>query len=208
MENIKHWFRRSIFFPTLFCALLLGAPLLSAAEQGSFGYHGATLEVAWRGEQALKLCNALFVSDRSLDLFYAQEMKNSRAAPCVPMPRERVQIDYQRKAVAIGVGDSKDLVPIMRAAYREGIGCVVMGVEQTFADIDKLIGGGTVDNAIGAPIATLGKAIENKNKDAFARAFDQLTAGCNSCHHTLDHAFIVIQRPEVSPFGNQAFAPK
>jgi hypothetical protein len=77
-----------------------------------------------------------------------------------------------------------------------------------FADIDKLIGGGTVDNAVGAPIAALEKAIESKNKDAFVRAFDQLTAGCNSCHRTLDHAFIVIQRPEVSPFGNQAFAPK
>ena len=77
-----------------------------------------------------------------------------------------------------------------------------------FADIDKLIGGGTVDNAVGAPIAALEKAIESKNKDAFVRAFDQLTTGCNSCHRTLDHAFIVIQRPEVSPFGNQTFAPK
>jgi hypothetical protein len=77
-----------------------------------------------------------------------------------------------------------------------------------FADIDKLIGGGTVDNAVGAPIAALEKAIESKNKDAFVRAFDQLTAGCNSCHRTLDHAFIVIQRPDVSPFGNQVFAPK
>jgi hypothetical protein len=77
-----------------------------------------------------------------------------------------------------------------------------------FADVDKLIGGGTVDNAIGAPIAALQKAVESKNKDSFVRAFDQLTAGCNSCHRTLDHAFIIIQRPEVSPFGNQAFAPK
>src|ERR1700751_732381 len=77
-----------------------------------------------------------------------------------------------------------------------------------FADIDKLIGGGTVDNAVGAPIAALEKAIESKNKDSFKRAFDQLTAGCNSCHRALDHAFIVIQRPEASPFGNQSFAPK
>jgi hypothetical protein len=37
-----------------------------------------------------------------------------------------------------GVGDSKDLIPTMRAAYREGIGCVAMGIDQTFADIDKL----------------------------------------------------------------------
>lgn len=76
-----------------------------------------------------------------------------------------------------------------------------------FADIDKLIGGDTVGNAVAAPIAALEKAIESKNKDSFARAFDQLTAGCNSCHRTLDHAFIVIQRPEAWPYGNQSFAP-
>jgi hypothetical protein len=65
-------------------------------------------------------------------------MVNSRPEPTVPIPRDRVEIDYQRKAVAIGVGDRNDPVPIMRAAYREGIGCVVMGIKQTFADIDKL----------------------------------------------------------------------
>lgn len=76
-----------------------------------------------------------------------------------------------------------------------------------FDDIDKLIGGDTVGKAVGAPIATLEKAIESKDKDSFTRAFDQLTAGCNSCHHALDHAFIVIQRPTVVPYGNQSFAP-
>jgi hypothetical protein len=125
-------------FLTLLCALLLGLPLLSAAAQGSFGYHGATGEVTWRGTQALKLCNGLFVSSRTLDQIYAQEMVNPRPEPTVPMPLDRVEIDYHRKAVAIGVGDSNDPVPVMRAAYREGIGCVVMGINQTFADIDKL----------------------------------------------------------------------
>jgi hypothetical protein len=76
-----------------------------------------------------------------------------------------------------------------------------------FADIDKLLGGDTVGKAVGAPIAALEQAIESKNKDSFVRAFDQLTAGCNSCHRTLDHAFIVIQRPEAWPYGNQSFAP-
>ena len=77
-----------------------------------------------------------------------------------------------------------------------------------FDDIDKLMGGETVGKAVGAPIAALEKAIESKDKDSFTRAFDQLTAGCNSCHHTLDHAFIVIQRPTVLPYSNQSFAPQ
>src|SRR5580693_7213067 len=77
-----------------------------------------------------------------------------------------------------------------------------------FDDVDKLIGGDTVGKAVGAPIAAIEKAIESKDKDSFTRAFDQLTAGCNSCHHTLDHAFIVIQPPTVVPYGNQSFAPQ
>jgi len=77
-----------------------------------------------------------------------------------------------------------------------------------FDDIDKLIGGETVGKAVGVPITAIEKAIENKDKDSFTRAFDQLTAGCNSCHRTLDHAFIVIQRPTMLPYSNQSFAPQ
>ena len=32
--------------------------------------------------------------------------------------------------------------------------------------------------------------------------------GCNSCHHTLDHGFIAIQRPTSLPYSNQNFAPQ
>ena len=33
-------------------------------------------------------------------------------------------------------------------------------------------------------------------------------AGCNGCHHALDHGFIVIQRPAVLPYSNQVFTPQ
>lgn len=207
MKNIKKLPRRSILFIIPVWVLLLGAPLASAATQGSFGYHGATLEVAWRGEQALKLCNALFVSERTLDQFYAQEMKNSRAKPCVPMARERVEIDYKRRAVAIGVGDSSDPVPIMRAAYREGIGCVAMGIDQTFADIDKLPKL-EMPPLSGNP-ATIpwpnGDLVEKKplpdslNQDALNAAgdwaFDRLGHGGNEGQLTL--SFLVVYRGEI-----------
>ena len=75
-----------------------------------------------------------------------------------------------------------------------------------FADVDGLLGGSTVNDAVGAPLAALQKAVEAKDRAAFMRAFDKLTAGCNSCHHTLDHAFIVIRRPTVLPYGDQSFA--
>jgi hypothetical protein len=77
-----------------------------------------------------------------------------------------------------------------------------------FDDVNRQIGGDTVDKAVGAAIAAVDKAIGAKDRDGFTRAFDQLTTGCNSCHRTLDHAFIVIQRPNLLPYSNQSFAPR
>ena len=126
--------RKSLSFLALLCALLLAVPVLSTAAQPSYSYHSVTGEIVWRGTQALKICNGLFVSGRTLDQIYAQELTGIGDPP---MPRDRVEINQQLKAVAVGVGGS-DPVPAMRAAYREGIGCVVMAPDQTFAEIDKL----------------------------------------------------------------------
>ena len=81
-------------------------------------------------------------------------------------------------------------------------------LNEGFENVNKLLGGDTVDKAVGAPMQALQKAIDNKDRAAFPAAFDALTAGCNSCHHTLDHAFIAIQRPTSLPYSNQNFAPQ
>jgi hypothetical protein len=79
-------------------------------------------------------------------------------------------------------------------------------LKQGFDDVSRQIGGDTVEMAIGAPISSLEKTIETKDRGAFTAAYDRLTAGCNSCHRTLDHAFIVIQRPSAVPYSDQSFA--
>jgi hypothetical protein len=79
-------------------------------------------------------------------------------------------------------------------------------LNEGFDDVNKLLGGDTVEKAVGGPIAALQKAIEGKDRAAFTIAFDKLTGGCNSCHHTLDHGFIVIQRPTTLPYSDQSFA--
>lgn len=76
-----------------------------------------------------------------------------------------------------------------------------------FEDVNGLLGGDIVEKAVGAPLAALEKAVNDKDRAAFTAAFDKLSAGCNSCHHTLDHAFISIQRPTLLPYSNQSFAP-
>lgn len=77
-----------------------------------------------------------------------------------------------------------------------------------FEDVSRLLGGDTVDKAVGGAIAALEKAVEAKDLPAFTRAYDQLSAGCNNCHQTLDHAYIRIQRPSVFPYSDQAVAPE
>ncbi len=118
-------------------ATLLAAPgsVVDAQGQKGFNYHSFTGEITWRGEQALTLCNGLFVSGRTADQVYAVELNGAREVE--PLPRSRVKVDEQLKAVTVGIEDG-DPVPAMRAAYREGLGCVVMAPDQTFGDIDEL----------------------------------------------------------------------
>jgi hypothetical protein len=51
-------------------------------------------------------------------------------------------------------------------------------------------------------------AIAARDGGKFAAAFDALTAGCNACHQSAKHGFIVIQRPTSSPYSNQSLSPK
>ncbi|MFB6368011.1 MAG: serine hydrolase domain-containing protein, partial [Gemmatimonadota bacterium] len=115
-------------------AFLLSAPAASVAQQGqeeSYDYWRYNRDVVWRGVQAILTCNGLFTSHRTLDQVYEQEL----AYGPPPVPRENVEIDRDRKAVAIGEPGG---TPVMRAAFREGIGCVILSPDQTFADIPDL----------------------------------------------------------------------
>ncbi len=81
-------------------------------------------------------------------------------------------------------------------------------LNEGFDDVGQLLGGDIVAQHVGAPLAALQKAIDGKASAAFTAAFDNLTAGCNACHHELDHGFIVIQRPISLPYSNQVFTPQ
>jgi hypothetical protein len=80
-------------------------------------------------------------------------------------------------------------------------------LKEGFDDVTKLLGGDIVDSHVGAPIAALEKAIDVKDRAGFDTAFDKLSAGCNACHHTLDHGFIAIHRPTWLPYSDQSFTP-
>jgi len=81
-------------------------------------------------------------------------------------------------------------------------------LDDGFDDATKLLGGDIVRQHVGEPVSELKKSIDSKDSAAFAVAFDKLSAGCNACHHALDHGFIVIQRPRLLPYSNQDFVPQ
>ena len=86
------------------------------------------------GVQAILMCNGLFTSNRSLEKVFERELAYL-PQPIGTADGGNYKIDWERKAVAIGAPGG---TPMMRAAFREGIGCVIMAPDQTFEDIESL----------------------------------------------------------------------
>jgi hypothetical protein len=56
------------------------------------------------------------------------------------------------------------------------------------------------------PFEDLHKAIESKDKDAFAKAYGDLTSACNACHQGTNHGVVAIRVPTSSSDSDQDFA--
>jgi hypothetical protein len=62
------------------------------------------------------------------------------------------------------------------------------------------------DAALKQPLAAIDDAIKAQDAKKFAAAYGELTQGCNACHASLDHPFVVIKVPDASAFPNQDFS--
>jgi hypothetical protein len=60
---------------------------------------------------------------------------------------------------------------------------------------------------VDGPVKAIDGATAARNSAAFGKAFQELTAGCNSCHQSIGRDFIAITVPTASPFSNQSFSP-
>jgi CubicO group peptidase (beta-lactamase class C family) len=117
-------------------ALLLIAGATQAQQVDDFDYFAANRTMIRNGLQAVLMCNGLFTSGRTLQQVFAEELAY------IPDPNVvgdadggEYVVDHERRAVAVGGAESG---PVIHAAFREGIGCVVMGPNQTFEDIGAL----------------------------------------------------------------------
>jgi CubicO group peptidase (beta-lactamase class C family) len=116
-------------------ALIALMPVTARVQQkDSYDYWRFQRDMIQRGQQAILMCNGLFTSNRTLEQVFAQELAYVRE-PIGTAAGGDYEIDRTRRTVAVGKADG---VPVMRAAFREGIGCVVLAPDQTFEAIDSL----------------------------------------------------------------------
>jgi hypothetical protein len=64
------------------------------------------------------------------------------------------------------------------------------------------------DAALTESLAALDTAVTARDAGQFADAYAKLTTGCNACHATTDHVFVVLKTPEASDFPDQEFKPQ
>ena len=119
----------------LVSVVVLLQPACSEAQQEeAYDYWQGQRAMIQRGVEAVLMCNGLFTSNRPLDQVFAQELAYVRRDVGTPESGD-FSVDWERQAVAIG---TEGPVPVIRAAFREGIGCVVLAPDQTFDDIESL----------------------------------------------------------------------
>jgi len=118
-----------------FSIILSGLALCATAQQlESYDYFKANRDMIANGVQAILTCNGLFTSGRTIEQVYDMELKY------LPRPIGNAnggdyKIDKERKVVEIGTEGG---TPVMRAAFREGIGCIILPPDQDLEDIDNL----------------------------------------------------------------------
>ncbi len=129
-------FRRIVSICFALCTLSGIGPVVHAAspQVEDFDYFTANRTMIRNGVQAILMCNGLFTSGRTLEQVFAQELAYL-SKPVGTVDGGEYLIDRENKAVAIG-GEASG--PVIRAAFREGIGCIVMAPNQDFDDIDSL----------------------------------------------------------------------
>lgn len=118
----------------LLLATLGALPLQAQQQPARFDYWKANRVMIERGMQALMMCNGRFTSNRTLEQVFAQELAYI-ATPVGTAQSGDYLVDTARRAVQVGTEVNQ---PIMRSAYRTGLGCVAMAPDQDFDDIDSL----------------------------------------------------------------------
>jgi hypothetical protein len=138
-----------------------------------------------------------------------QETRPADAAPVPynPMMGDLMNILIQPRHIKLWLAGQQENWALAGYALKE--------IKQSFARISagvpQLNGAPVADlieSAVGEQIGTLDFAIKAGEPRQFAENYKKLTAGCNSCHASTGHSYIVIKVPDGAAFANQDFQPK
>lgn len=119
---------------TIVFVCLFACTISLAQQEDSYDYAAANRKMIQRGVQAVLTCNGLYTSNRTLKQVYDQELKFLKA-PIGTADGGDYNIDRGNKTVTIGTSQN---TPVMRAAFREGIGCIILAPDQSFDVVDNL----------------------------------------------------------------------
>ncbi|MGA7808182.1 hypothetical protein [Bradyrhizobium sp.] len=97
-----------------------------------------------------------------------------------------------------------------KAANWELAAFEIRQLQENLVEAALLYSGIPVTNVttLAAPLQAVADAIDAKDSKKFAKAFGDLTGGCNSCHQSMQRAFVLIRTPTEQPFGDQVFPPQ
>jgi CubicO group peptidase (beta-lactamase class C family) len=132
---------------------------------------------------------------------------NAEPAPFNPQMSALMNMLIQPRHAKLGLAGKEENWPLAGYALKE----LRQGFLVTARAVPRWKGLPVPDlfeAAIWAPLTLTDFAIKAAEPHQFVEAYARLTAACNACHATTDHAFVVIKAPDASAFPNQAFEPK
>jgi hypothetical protein len=133
---------------------------------------------------------------------------NAEPAPFNPQMAAMMSMLIQPRHAKLGLAGKVENWPLAGYAFKE--------LRQSFIVVARAVPRwrglpvpDLFEAAVGGPLIALDFAIKASEPRLFNEAYDKLTAGCNACHATTDHAYVVITAPSsAAAFPNQDFQPK
>jgi len=132
---------------------------------------------------------------------------NAQPAPFNPQMAAMMSMLIQPRHAKLGLAGKAENWPLAAYALRE----LKQGFLVTARAVPRWKGLPVPDlfeAAVDQPLRQLEAAIKLQYKAQFDETFGRLNEGCNACHATTDHSYIVIKTPDASAFPNQDFDVK
>jgi len=132
---------------------------------------------------------------------------NAQPAPFNPQMAAMMSMLIQPRHAKLGLAGATDNWPLagyMLKELRQGFVITARAVPRWKGlPVPDLF-----DAAVDRPLKLLEAAVKLQYKAQFDDAYGKLTEGCNACHATTEHPYVVIKVPDASAFPNQDFQPK